>query len=246
VCTALETGRGFAIVAGPPLDRYSVPEAQLMYWLIGTALGRPVAQDVHGTLLYDVKDTGQDVRYGARFSVTSAESTFHTDGSFFAEAPDYVGLLCLKTARAGGLSQLVSGHAVCRELRERHPDVLAVLKDSYHVDRRGGLREGEAPTVRFPVLQEGKAGLTIRYLRYWIEAGQEKAGEPLTPERGRALNVLDEVLGRPELRAEFTLAPGQMLFVNNRWILHNRTRFEDHDAPEQRRHYVRLWLRKDD
>jgi hypothetical protein len=33
-----------------------------------------------------------------------------------------------------------------------------------------------------------------------------------------------------------------MFFINNRWILHNRTAFEDDPAPERRRHYVRLWL----
>ena len=31
--------------------------------------------------------------------------------------------------------------------------------------------------------------------------------------------------------------------INNRWILHNRTAFEDHPEPERRRHLVRLWLR---
>jgi hypothetical protein len=37
-----------------------------------------------------------------------------------------------------------------------------------------------------------------------------------------------------------------MLFVNNRWILHNRTAFEDHPEPERRRHYVRLWLQTEE
>jgi hypothetical protein len=39
-------------------------------------------------------------------------------------------------------------------------------------------------------------------------------------------------------------APGEQHWINNRWILHNRTAFEDYAAPERRRHYVRLWLRK--
>ena len=38
------------------------------------------------------------------------------------------------------------------------------------------------------------------------------------------------------------MAPGQMLFTNNRWILHNRTAFVDWPEPGRRRHYVRLWL----
>ena len=50
------------------------------------------------------------------------------------------------------------------------------------------------------------------------------------------------MLNRPALRAEFALEPGQVYFINNRWILHNRTAFEDHPEPERRRHLVRLWL----
>jgi alpha-ketoglutarate-dependent taurine dioxygenase len=239
---ALEKGRGFAILDRVPLDRYSAQEAQLIYWVLGRALGRPVAQNVQGELLYHVQDTGQDVRSGARFSVTNAESTFHTDGSFWAQVPDYVGLLCLKTARTGGLSQMVSGHAVLDELRRLHPDVLALLQEPYQIDRRGGRQEGEAPTVPFPVIEENGGGLTIRYLRYWIEIGQEKAGVPLTAKQVRALDVLDELLQSPDLRVEFALEPGQIYLINNRWILHNRTRFDDHAEPEKRRHLVRLWL----
>jgi alpha-ketoglutarate-dependent taurine dioxygenase len=207
-------------------------------------LGRPFAQNVQGTLLYDVRDTGQDLSQGARFSVTNYESSFHTDNSFGDEVLDYVGLLCLQTARSGGLSQVVSGFAALEVLRARHPDVLETLRRPFHVERRGGVRDGEAPTKRAPVLQWDGQELLIRYLRYWIETGHARAGEPLAPEQVRALDVLDEVLRQPELRVEFNLRPGQMYFINNRWILHNRTAFEDHPEPQRRRHLVRLWLQR--
>ena len=45
-------------------------------------------------------------------------------------------------------------------------------------------------------------------------------------------------------RAEFALKPGDMYFINNRWILHNRTSFEDYPEMERRRHLVRLWLQR--
>jgi alpha-ketoglutarate-dependent taurine dioxygenase len=243
VRSALEAGRGFAVVTATGTDPRDLPA---VYWLVGRLLGRPMEQNVQGTLLYDVRDTGQDVQYGARFSVTNAESTFHTDNSFGAEVLDYVGLLCLNTARSGGASQIVSGQAVVNELRAREPAAAEALRRPFHFDRRGGLRPGDEPTVRFPVLDGDGPGLLIRYLRYWIEVGHEKAGLPLTAEQVRALDLLDEVAGQRRLRAEFSLRPGEMLFVNNRWILHNRTAFEDHAEPERKRHYVRLWLRRPD
>src|SRR4029078_8833439 len=94
-----ESVRGFAIIDGVPAEYRSPEESRAVYWGLGQVREEPMAQNVEGTLLYDVRDTGQDVAYGARFSVTNAESSFHTDNSFGETVVDYVGLLCLKTAR---------------------------------------------------------------------------------------------------------------------------------------------------
>jgi alpha-ketoglutarate-dependent taurine dioxygenase len=243
VRTALENSRGFAIIQGPKRDRYSAQEMQVCYWLIGQLLGRPIEQNVQGALLYDVRDTGQDVRYGARFSVTNAESSFHTDNSFGAGLADYVGLLCIQPAKSGGLSQVASGYSVHNELLARHRDLLEVLYQPFHIDRRGGVQPGEGPTAHRPVLSWEKGGLVYRYLRYWIESGHDKIGQPLSADQRRALDALDEVANHPSLRAELELKQGDLFFINNRWILHNRTAFEDDEEEERRRHLVRLWLR---
>src|SRR5205823_3149720 len=158
---------------------------------------------------------------GARFSVTNAESSFHTDSSFMAAVTDYVGLLCLNGAKSGGLSQVVSGYTVREELLAREPAAWQQLTRPFHVDRRGGVRPGEEPTTRYPVFGENERGLLVRYLRYWIEVGHDKAGVPLSAEQVTALDALDRVAADPRLRAEFSLRPGDMFFVNNRWILHN-------------------------
>src|SRR5262249_43934645 len=147
---------------------------------------------------------------GARYSVTRVDTGFHTDNSFGDAVVDYVGLLCLNAARRGGLNQVVSGYAVHNELLTEYPDVLAALYQPFHVDRRGGLRPGEDPTILQPVLSWDGHGLICRYLRYWIEAGQEKAGQPLSAFQKRSLDVLDEVLRRPDLQVEFALRPGDM------------------------------------
>lgn len=241
--TALEKGRGFAIIDRVPLQRYSATESQLIYWLVGQLLGEPVEQNVQGMLLYDVRDTGQNLSQGARFSVTNYETSFHTDNSFGQDVLDYVGLLCLNTAKTGGLSQVLSGVAVYQDLSKDYPDVLSTLSEPFHVDRRGGTREGESATIRFPVVKKVGNEILFRYLRYWIEVGHEKVYQPLSTAQLTALDTLDEILRRRELRVDFALERGQMFFINNRWILHNRTAFEDHAEPERQRHYVRLWLR---
>jgi len=241
---ALETGRGFAVIT-PDSDRFAPRDLPAVYWLLGELLGHPFEQNVQGALLYDVRDTGQDVRYGARFSVTNADATFHTDNSFGDTVLDYVGLLCLNSAKAGGLSQIVSGYAVRDELMARNRAAWDILCRPFHVDRRGGLRPGEEPTARVPVFDGQANDLLVRYLRYWIQVGHEKADTPLTPEQISALDTLDTVAADPRLRVEFMLQPGEMLFENNRWLMHNRTAFEDFLEPDRKRHYVRLWLRRD-
>ncbi len=244
VLDALNSGRGFAILERVPLERFTSEEARAVYWVIGQLLGLPFEQDIKGTLLYDVRDTGQDVARGARFSVTNAESSFHNDHSFGDPVPDLVGLLCLRTAKSGGQSQLITAYTLHNELLGNHPDILETLYQPFYFDRRGQFKAGESPTFQAPIFQWDRQELTIRYLHYYIQAGHERAGKALTPDQERVLSVMESLLRRPDFRVEFSLKPGQMLFTNNRWVLHNRTAFEDYPDPERRRHYVRLWLSK--
>src|SRR5205807_1671527 len=96
------------------------------------------------------------------------------------------------------------------ELAARRPEALAELSRPFHVDRRGGTRPGESATALFPVLGHDEAGPVFRYLRFWIEAGHSRAGQPLSPAQVEALDALDGVLADPALRAEFVLRPGDM------------------------------------
>jgi alpha-ketoglutarate-dependent taurine dioxygenase len=242
VIMELETGRGFVVIDKVPMERFSPAEARTLYWLVGQILGEPFKQDIKGTLLYDVRDTGQDVKEGARFSVTNAASSFHTDGAFNPHVPDYVGLLCLAVAKSGGESELISAFSLHNELFNRDADALRTLYGPFYFDRRGQFAAGEKPVTETPIFRWDGQELFLRYLYYYTRVGHELIGQPLTTEQERALETVEELLAREDLKVSFKLEPGQMMFVNNRWILHNRTAFEDFAEPERRRHYVRLWL----
>lgn len=103
---------------------------------------------------------------------------------------------------------------------------------------------GESSTSDNPIFQWDQVELTMRYMYYYIQIGHQRAGQALTPNQEKALNILEMLLCRSDLRVEFSLKPGQMLFTNNHWILHNRTLFEDYPDPKCKRHYVRLWLQR--
>ena len=119
---------------------------------------------------------------------------------------------------------------------------MAALYGDFCFDRRGQYNEGENPVHRGPIMDWDGKELTMRYLRYYIQVGHERASLPMSAAQTEALQRVESLLRRASLRIEFELSPGQMLFVNNHWILHNRTAFEDYEDLDLRRHYIRLWL----
>ena len=54
---------------------------------------------------------------------------------------------------------------------------LEVLRQPFHVDRRGGVLPGQEPTARVPIFSGAGPELVVRYLRYWIESGSKAAGK---------------------------------------------------------------------
>src|SRR5688572_19513589 len=57
--SALETGVGFALIDGLPLDECTPEEAKALYWVLMQLLARPVAQSWDGKMIYDVRDLGR-------------------------------------------------------------------------------------------------------------------------------------------------------------------------------------------
>jgi hypothetical protein len=245
----LRFGSGFVLVKGLPLERYSEDEARMIYWGLGAYLGSPVPQKVTGGLLYSVRDEGYNLERdfgaaGVRTSKTTAGFHFHTDSPSMLAGytPDIVCLLALQTAKSGGESAIVSANTAHNILLAERPGYLDRLYAPYHVDRRAELPPGEPPTLPAPVFAHD-GSLSVRYLRLYITKGHEVADSPLTPADTEPLDYFDEVLRRPHLAVRFGMEPGDMQFVNNVFILHSRTEYQDHPEPERKRHYVRLWLK---
>jgi alpha-ketoglutarate-dependent taurine dioxygenase len=245
----LRFGSGFVVVKGLPIDRYTEQEARTIYWGLGAHLGRPIPQNLKGDLLYSVRDEGYDLDrdYGAagvRTSKTTAGLNYHTDSPpmLAGYTPDIVCLLALRTAKSGGESAILSANTAHNILLEERPEYLDRLYAPYHMDRRAELPPGEAPTLPVPVFAY-HGQLSVRYLRFYITKGHEVAGAPLTPADTEPLDYFDDVMRRPHLPVTFQMERGDMQFVNNVFILHSRTEFQDHPEPERKRHYVRLWLK---
>lgn len=231
-------GIGFALVNRIPVERYSVQQAARMFYGVGAHLGNARMQNARGHVLGHVCDLNMHSdEPNVRIYQTNDRQTFHTDSS------DIVGLLCLKKAKKGGESLLVSGVTIYNEMLKARPDLVRLLFDPIATDRRGEIPEGMQPFFSIPVYSWDQGHLTVMYQRQYIDSAQrfDKAMN-LTPEHLQALDMFDELANDPDLNLSMQLEPGDMQFVYNHGLLHDRTGFEDWPDLENRRHLLRVWL----
>ena len=118
------------------VERYSEEENRAIGWVLGSLLGRLVAQKWDGTMLYDVRDSGKRLEYGVRRSITNLELQFHTDAPWLALPPERVGLLCLNQAPEGGVNRFVSLADAHDTLGRRAPGLLKRLYEQFPFDRQ--------------------------------------------------------------------------------------------------------------
>lgn len=231
-------GRGFLLLRGLPVERWSIRESATAFFGLGAHLGSARSQNGKGHVLGHVQDLGLDVNDpNVRIYQTHERQTYHTDSC------DIVGLLCLKTAKSGGLSALVSSTTIFNEMRRRRPDLLKLLFQPIATDRRGEVPEGQKPFFEIPVFNWHQGYLTAIYQRQYIDSAQRFPEAPRhTPELVEALDLFDSLANDPALNTFMEFRPGDVQLVHNHTMLHDRTGFEDWPEPERRRHLLRLWL----
>ena len=231
-------GRGFVLIKALPVKRWTKREAAIAFLGIGTHLGSLRMQNAAGHLLGHVMDLGRSsLDPNARIYQTRERQTHHTDSC------DVVGLLCLRAAKSGGLSSLVSSASIFNEMRCRRPDLLSVLLDAIETDRRGEVPDGGKPYFSIPVFNWHEGLLSAIYQRQYIESARRFPGvAPLSSVQIEALDLFDELANDSQLNLTMELQPGDIQLVHNHTILHDRTAFEDFAEPDRKRHLLRLWI----
>jgi hypothetical protein len=231
-------GRGFVLLRGLPIGRWSRQQAAIAFAGLGVHCGRLRAQNVQGHLLGHVKDQGLSSKDpNVRIYQTRERQNYHTDSC------DVVALLCLHPAKSGGLSSLVSTVTIFNELRRRRPDLARVLFEPIETDRRGEVPAGHKPYFCIPVFNWHAGLLSAIYHRPYIESARRFPEVPaLTRLQVEALNAFDDLANDPALHFFMEFQAGDVQLVHNHTLLHDRTAFEDWPEPDQKRHLLRLWL----
>jgi hypothetical protein len=237
----IESGRGFVLLRGIPRSRYSDEECEILYWGLGVQLGKPVSQNARGHLLGHVRDEGRDYADPyARGYQTNQRMDFHTD----LLPVDVLGLFCMRAAKSGGASKLVSALTLHNVLLDERPDLLEILYGTFHLDWRGEEPEGEAPWFSIPMFsaREGKVSTRICSLPYFESAVRFGEQYRLTDIQREALETVQEIANRPELMLTMEFREGDIQLINNHIMLHAREAFEDYDEPARQRHLLRMWI----
>jgi hypothetical protein len=223
---------------------YSDSELRLLYAKVSRSLGW---LNNRYTYFFDVMDRGLDyTKEAIPVSKTKAETGYHTDSTAKHYFPDIVGLLCLQPAKSGGESLITNAANMINVILERHPEYQEILHKAWCRDviTPGIEHNTEAILANdIPLFQyDTEGGVIFRYMRYWIESALLKLGRVIPAELTHTLDSIDAYFAKPEHAMCFRLERGDMLFVNNRFLCHNRTAFEDGDQP---RVYVRAWINQD-
>lgn len=236
-------GDGVFCLQGLASLELSTEHLRCFYIAFGSALGKPMLQ--YG-LLYPVVDRGASYKeQSVPVSMTNSETCFHTDSSAVDVVPDFVGLLCEQPSLRGGDSLVSNALRVHETMRREYPRLLASLcRGKYRDVVTPGKEKTQENLLRnrFPIFSHdnSEGGVLFRYMRYWIEVGHRKAGEPLDALEIEAMDRLDALLQHEDNMVRFRLARGDILWVNNRYLAHNRTAYQD--TPGNVRQLQRMWV----
>jgi hypothetical protein len=141
------------------------------------------------------------------------------------------------------VSMVTSSLSLHDRLAAERPDLLPLLYQPLCYSRQGEMAPGEGAFLRCPMFAEQDGRLFARINRNRLNSAQLLDGVPkFTPQQQEALDLVEEIVRRPELMYSMWLAAGDMQLLNNHVVVHSRTAFEDHPEPERRRLLFRLWL----
>jgi hypothetical protein len=247
----LENGSGMMKLRGLPVARYDETALRRIYFGLACHLGAPVFQNRRGELMRDIRDEGGDLgkRYGqvatkdgkSPFLSSYARTLSNGRLRFHTDRTDVVGLLCVRQARAGGVSTICSSAAVHNAFLERRPDLLEVLFEDFPRSRLGEESDKPETVYNLPIFGVRDGKFTSHYSLTYIEAAQLVPGiAKLSAAQREAIEMLMALAG--ELAFEMTLEPGDIQFLNSHVTYHGRTPFEDDSAAGQDRLLYRVWL----
>lgn len=233
----INRGRGAVLLTGLDPARCAPEHLERICWGIGTHLGHAAVQSRTGDRLGRVeRDDDDPVQRGYR---SAGELAMHTDSY------EVVGLLCVRKARMGGQSALVSSLAIHNEIARQRPDLLPALYRGFPMAIPEARTTAQPITdTPIPVFSCVDGIVSCMFAASFMRSAAAQLGQALPADLDEALRLFQATAERDDLALRFMLEPGELLLWHNFTHLHSRTEFED--DPAHKRLLLRLWLKAAD
>lgn len=236
----LKTGSGIALIKGLPVDELAPVAVAAIYWGIGLHLGDAMPNNPEGDMIGHVTDLGKtQADANSRGYQTREAMDYHCDQA------DIVGLLCVRTAKSGGISKVASSVSMYNTLLREYPQFASALAQPLCWSKHGEHATDEDPFYASPVFNFLNGQLCTSFGPKHIEKGHKLPGTPpLTDLQREAIRCAEDIAEQQHY--EMTLEVGDMQFLNNYVTLHTRSAYVDFDEPSRKRLLWRLWLMNPD
>lgn len=247
----IETGRGFGVLRGIPVQTYSEENCKIVSWGLCSYFGALIPQSRQGDWInpvIDLSDITSTTRPELEHIIKRGQlRTNHAGGEldFHTDTTDIFALFCLRNAKSGGASRLVSIGTIHNRIQAENRDYLRALYDGYYYMSQAVDNEGGAPRVssrRVPVFT--RKGDTVQgyYISQVVQRAIDHGNVRYSRIEDEAREEIQRVANAPGVAHEFMLEPGDLLVVNNRAVMHARWDYEDFSELDRRRHLFRLWM----
>ena len=231
-------GKGLALIKGLPCENLSHEEFKLLSWAIGLKVGVARPQGLASQYISPVRDIGTNYRAAnGRGYSSNAQLDFHVD------VADLTTLTCFNKAKSGGQSMISSGVTAQNYLFKERPDLAEIAYQYFYFSRQNEEAPDEKSFYGLPLFEEENGNLFCNWNRNRVQSAQKIEGVTrLSAAQKEAMDVLDEILRRPELMYTMYLEPGDLQILNNYTMFHSRTEYVDFKNESDQRCLYRLWL----
>ena len=236
IAEELEFGRGVVLLKGLPVHKYSESELSEFYLALSRQIGIPVRES-NSDFESPIREKTQfitQIRAEAR-DPSQKDKQSNDAFKFHTDRCDLNSLLCVRQARIGGESRLVSAITIYNEMVKSHPDVAEELFKEIPF-----FFEGENNWITYPLWSIHQGKFTTQYSSGYVALSQLIPDCPrLTQKQKQGLDLLEEI----GLKVGITmkLEPGDWFIANNHIIYHARSTWKI-ESGQYDRLLLRIWL----
>lgn len=234
---------GYIVVQNFDSDPNDIEDSKKKLLEICELVGKPVSHDGNNKIIWDIKSNPESNSFIKTYSEHNHEADLHTDSQYSYYPEDYFSLLTLKKADCGGgISFLLTLENILDSLLklENSEEIIRILSSTdFPFIVPNVFKKLKNDKVEFnygPILRKNE----IRFRVDTFEKAISHEDSICTEEQINAYKILKDIILNNSRIEYFYLEPKDLIFLNNKTILHGRSEFSD-----SKRHMLRIRMNKE-